>query len=266
MPSKRRKKPFWHRTKPMRRFDIAELRPKTLARAERFETPSDARRESSRSQAVLERYRRSQICAEYLQDCREGLERCEKTFCPICARTFRRYFTGQLLRLNAECASKVSIAVVLLETAPKGKIDRLQIERYRHSLRKRLERAGLGDMPVIGGFEVCYKAREKVWILHINLVIFSGNKIYRPITSADLNDKIRQLSYVLKFGTYHRPYKQIGSKTSKAVPLNPREHFELIRWMDQYEFSDHLFLFNARRRGETIEFSNKATRKACTHR
>ena len=77
-----------------------------------------------------------------------------------------------------------------------------------------------------------------------------------------VKDAAEQLSYVLKFTTYHRPHQQRGPTKAKAVPLNLSEHLELVRWMARYEFSDHLFLFNARRRGASIEFSSKEARKA----
>jgi len=113
-------------------------------------------------------------------------------------------------------------------------------------------------------------------VLHINLVMFGGgettiakfeegfrdNGLYRPVERVTVEDPAEQLSYVLKFTTYHRPHQQHGSKKAKAVPLNPAEHFELVRWMAQQEFTDHLFLFNARRRGVSIELSTKDARKA----
>jgi hypothetical protein len=276
MATSRRKLIYWRRTHPVASFDIAKLRSKTLARGKRFESPSDAREESRRSQALLERDRRSKAYGVYLQDCRDGYYQCDKTYCPQCARTFRHYLTGQLLRLNSEFEGEVRILVVLLETAPKGKLLKLEIKRYQHSLRKRLARAGLGEVPVIGGFEMYYRARSKEWVLHVNLAIFGGNEkalrkfedgfpgdeIYRPVRRDDLHDDAEQLSYILKFTTYHRPHQQRGSKKAKAVPLNPAEHFELVRWMAQYEFSDHLLLFNARRRGASIELSSNAARNA----
>jgi hypothetical protein len=129
-------------------------------------------------------------------------------------------------------------------------------------LRKRLQRAGL-DLPVIGGFEVVYKAKRKVWVLHINLVIVGGDNkaherfkasfedsdIERPIMGVPLNDPAEQLSYVLKFNTYHRPYEQKGSARSEAKPLNGREHAALVKWMRRLQFQDFLFLVNARRKG-----------------
>jgi hypothetical protein len=166
--------------------------------------------------------------------------------------------------------------VILFEIAPRGKLQNLQIGRHRHSLRKRLVRAGLGHVPVVGGFEMVYRARTKQWVLHVNLVMFGGgekaiakfeagfrdNELYRPIQCVTVTDPEAQLSYVLKFTTYHRPQEQHGSKKAKAVPLNAAEHVELVHWMDQYDFSDHLFLFNARRRGASIQLSSKDARKA----
>jgi hypothetical protein len=132
-------------------------------------------------------------------------------------------------------------------------------------LRKRLERAGLGNAPVIGGFEIVYKARRRVWVLHINLVVIGGKKsahkklkrgfessdMERPIIGAELKDPAEQLSYILKFGTYHRPHAQHGPNRTDAKPLNPREHAALVKWMSQFEFKDFLFLVNAKRLGGT---------------
>ena len=93
------------------------------------------------------------------------------------------------------------------------------------SCAKRLRKAGLGETPVVGGFEMVYRARDKQWILHINLVIVGGTKkalkkfqdgfddsaIDRPVVRVPVKDRPEQLSYVLKFTTYHRPHKQTGS-------------------------------------------------------
>ena len=156
---------------------------------------------------------------------------------------------------------------VLLEEAPSDKINTLDPSRYKADLRKRLQAAGLGDVPVIGGFEMIYRAREMRWVLHINLVIVGGtkealktfqrsydkSKIERPVVMVPVKDRPEQLSYVLKFTTYHRPHKQTGPGKSQAMSLNAAEHYALVKWMSQFEFNDLLFLFNARRLGPTIE-------------
>jgi len=69
----------------------------------------------------------------------------------------------------------VTILTVLLESAQSDKLLTLEIERYRHSLRKRLDRTGLRGVPAIGGFETIYRAGPKEWMLHMNLVIFGGS-------------------------------------------------------------------------------------------
>ena len=265
---------------PTAQFDIAILRPRTLPRGKRFETSHDADEESRRSQALVERHHRGKVYGVYLEECREGHYSCERTYCPRCARTFRQHFTGELLRLHHDFVGEVRVLVILLEVAPQGRLQDLEIDRYRHLLRKRLERAGLANVPVVGGFEVIYRARSKEWVLHVNLVIFGGDaraisnfedgfreqELYRPIDRAIVEDSAEQLSYVLKFTTYHRPREQRGPKKSVAVPLNSSEHFELVRWMARHEFSDHLFLFNARRYGASLQLSSKAARNAWTHR
>jgi hypothetical protein len=229
MSNRRKRKVFWRRKNPSTKHDIALLRPRYLAKGKRFETWQDAHRESERSEALLG----STMEAEILANCRSGTS-CDNTFCPICARQFRRWFIGELLRITETEIHPVHVLTVLLEAADRKAIFDLDFRRHGHNLRKRLERAGLGDAMVIGGVEIVYRAREHKWILHINLVIFGGKKaaikkfertfegshIERPVLTVKLKDLPEQLSYVLKFATYHRPYAQRSPSKSRAVPLN----------------------------------------------
>jgi len=276
MAAPRRKRPYWRRSLPRKKYDIKKLRPKTLPRRERFETLQDAKNESLRSQSVLDGRRAGGDLGDYLEDCRHGHYQCERSYCPICARVFRRYFIGELLRHNAKFEGEIAVVVVLLETAAKGKLSDLDIESHRHALRKRLDRAGLEGVPVIGGFETAYRATQKDWVLHANLVVFGAPKralddleagtkaqdAFRPVKRTQLENPAKQLSYVLKFTTYHRPWQQTGPRKPRAVPLNPTEHCELVRWMNQYGFSDYLFLYNARRHGSTITLFTQSDRNA----
>jgi hypothetical protein len=255
---------FWRRNPPRKALDIAELRPAYLKKKRRFETIEDSCAESIRSEALL-RTRKTDFSwpAEMLHECRNNLHHCDCAYCPLCARSFRRWLIGQLLRLTQ--SQTVHIMTVLLEAAECAKLDDLDPRPYRHSLRKRLERAGF-ETPIIGGYEVVYRAADNRWILHVNLVIlngchnamrkfkhgFSSSELHRPVETVMLQDPSEQLSYVLKFTTYHRPFKRIGPGKPRAVPLNRREHRQLVQWMAQFEFSDFLFLYNARRHGEMI--------------
>ena len=93
MASPRRKHPFWRRNDPAAKFDIAKLRPKPLPRGDRFETLNDVRRESARSEELLDAYRRNNGLSVFLKECREDHYHyhCEKPYCPRCARAFRRW-------------------------------------------------------------------------------------------------------------------------------------------------------------------------------
>ena len=214
------------------------------------------------------------VIAEYLQECRAGYYECNKPFCPVCARQFRRWFIGELLRVT-KGRKNIQTYTVLLKEAPKDKIDTLDFAPFR-ALRKRLQRSGLAKVPVIGGFEIVYKAAKRVWVLHTNLVMIGGNKsahkkfkqtfagdeIERPVLRAKLKDRAEQLSYILKFGTYHRPHEQHGSARSQAKPLNPSEHAALLKWMSRFEFEDFLLLISARRQGGTkIALSQPGAKK-----
>jgi hypothetical protein len=260
----RRKNPFWRRGKPKPKHDIALLRPADEPKSQRFETLADAREESERSEKLLRSFAGNSVLAEYLQECRAGDYECNNTFCPICGRVFRRWFIGELLRITSG-RDHVHLYTVLLKEAAKDKIDELDPAPFRASLRKRLQRAGLGNIPVIGGFEIVYRARRQIWVLHANLVMigggkrtrkkfkatFQGNDLERPVVRAKLKNPSKQLSYVLKFTTYHRPHEQRGSAKPEARPLNPSEHAALLKWMSKFEFKHFLLLINAKRQGGT---------------
>jgi hypothetical protein len=267
MQRSRYRAPFWRRHEPLPEHDITKLRSHNLEKGKRFETVHDAHVESERSELLLKQARGlGKTLAEGLENCREGQQQCDQTFCPLCARVFRRWFIGELLRLTTIEAEPVTAFTVLLKKSQQDGIEELDPDDYRGMLRQRLIRAGLGDAVVIGGFENVYRARQKEWVLHINLVVVGGLKaameklqdsfgqsdIDRPIMKVALNDPAEQLSYVLKFTTYHRPYEQRGTSKGPARPLNAPEHLALVQWMSRRAFKDFLFLFNAHQGVDSI--------------
>lgn len=260
---------WWEKYQPLPQFDIRRLRSSELSPRDRFETVKDVKRESRRSEAVLRRAGQT-VAAQDLNDCRNGCYRCCMTYCPICARRYRVALIAEELRLlkNYECAS---IAVVLLAEAPTTEIDKLDPKHHEQWLRKRLSRGGFDKNPVIAAFEIVYKAKTRKWVLHVNVCAFGCDdadvlqKALNPgtrkgIECAPVEDPAKQLSYVPKFTTYHRPYKRTRNEKSKAVPLNDPQHYELVSWMRKREFSDFMLLANARRRSAKIEPSTKLRR------
>jgi len=267
MPNKQRHKPpFWRRYEPRCQWDIAHLRPRDLPKGERFETTADARAESERSEKLLRTAKHNgEEFAAVLKECRRTNSECNETFCPLCARRFRRWFVGELLRI-IEDRELVHIFTILLQEAKRPRINDLDPNAFRHLLRKRLQRCGLSKVAAIGGFEIIYRARQEKWVLHLNLAVIGGRQrsidafvrsfrsspISRPVEVVPLTNPASQLSYILKFTTYHRPHEQFGARKSAAKPLNPPEHTRLVEWMSQFTFNDFLYLVNAIRRGPKL--------------
>jgi hypothetical protein len=264
MKKPRQAKPFWRRRIPPRNCDIALLRPPSLDKSQRFETEADARAESLRSEKALKRTGRAGLPQQYLCECRADHYHCEKSYCPLCARQFRRWFIAEVLRFVEQSPCNAQIVTALL--AGSSNIEDLNPAEHRHLLRKRLDRAGLSNVPCIGGFEIVYRDRAKQWVLHVNLLIlggtkraldkfeasFSSSELFRPGQIDPLRDRAKQISYLLKFTTYHRPLRQTGAKKSPARPLNVREHVKLVDWMARYSFSDMMFLYGVRRKGDRL--------------
>ena len=63
-----------------------------------------------------------------------------------------------------------------------------------------------------------------------------------PVDVRALCDPDEQLSYCIKFVTYHQPGR-------RPVPLPPDRLAELAAWWSRYRFEDYLFTYGAPRRG-----------------
>jgi hypothetical protein len=125
--------------------------------------------------------------------------------------------------------------------------------------RKRLDRAGFKGAILAGGIEVAWQAQWQRWLLHAHVLAIgvepnawtqleaalekSGTA--DPVKWDPLCDPDEQLSYLIKFITYHQPGR-------RPVPL-PRDRLvELAAWWSRHRFEDCLFAYGARRRGGRI--------------
>src|ERR1700692_4949887 len=91
--------PYWRRRKPLKSRDMTFLKPPSLGKRYRFESVADVKVESLRSEGVLKSTDCASLQQTYLHECRAGHYNCEQTYCPICARDFRRWFIGETLRV-----------------------------------------------------------------------------------------------------------------------------------------------------------------------
>ena len=73
-----------------------------------------------------------------------------------------------------------------------------------------------------------------------------------PIQTDELRDLRKQLSYLVKFHTYHRPGQSRANRRARAYPLPPDRLAEFASWCSQYRLEDFLFVYGRRKRGRNI--------------
>ncbi len=132
----------------------------------------------------------------------------------------------------------------------------MDVPRAREMFRKRLDRAGFKGAIVVGGIEVAWQENWQRWLLHAHVVAIGvdadaweqleaaleDSGTAKPVDHVPLRDPAEQLSYCVKFVSYHQPGRRL-------VPLPPDRLVELAEWWSRHRFEDFLFAYGARRRG-----------------
>jgi hypothetical protein len=261
-----------------RQFDIARLRPDSLPRGDRFETVADAR---ARRDSELDRFKRigglSDV-ADRLFSC-SAKSPCAEVYCAICGRLFRRWFIGQALRHQRSLDVRVlTVAFELVPSKELGMCDLLVVKRRAA---QRLRRAAPSTQIVLGGIEAEFRQNYDAFLLHAHLLIshlppaelnalrsaFPSIDVLRPVKLQKLKDAPRQISYVLKFATYHRPGSQKGSRRPRAIPLPDHALRQLTLWRARYAFLDFVFMMRLRRNdGDLVRIDDKKMKCRRTRR
>ena len=186
--------------------------------------------------------------------------------CALCARRYRIYFTGEMLAVAHAYVGPHEFATIFLDAVEAGSLPDASLKRAHAALRQRLNRSGFKGSVLVGGTEAAWIAADRHWILHLHLLAIGvrpnswerlraklgdfGHAV--PLKVEALNDEARQLSYITKFTTYHRPLKRGPGGPSPAFPLPPARLEELATWWASHRFEDFAFLYGARRRGGRI--------------
>jgi hypothetical protein len=186
--------------------------------------------------------------------------------CAVCSRRFRFPLIRELLRIARSEPGDHQWVTIYLETIPECALPEVNVKRVRDRLRKSLQRSGFAGSILIGGIEVSWLTRDRVWVLHVHLLAIRvppgaweslEQKLAEtgrsdPLDVDDLNNPERQISYTIKYVTYHRPGKIGPDGHARAYPLPPDRLAELAHWWAHYTHSDFIFLYGARRRGGHI--------------
>jgi hypothetical protein len=257
---RRRQLPFWTE-RPHRDYDLVRLMPATLGKRKRFETIPDAEGYRDANIRALDRVGGFQDVVQSMKSCNAG-KPCANILCSVCARGYRRWLGGQTLSIAKNTHVDV-VTILMLEVAAQD-LPGVVLDVLHERLRKRLKRTGI--TAAIGGTEQNYDAARDVWIVHFHLLVFgTSDDAYRrlaeiarkdgfdrPIKRQPLKDPARQLSYIQKFQTYHRPGKPGMRGKGRAYRLAPIQIGQLASWTSQFQFNDFLFLLGFRRLGSRI--------------
>jgi hypothetical protein len=261
-----------------REFDIARLRPASLPRGDRFETVADAR---ARRDIELDRFKRipglSHV-ADRLFSC-SAESPCAEVYCPSCGRLFRRWFTGQALR--HQTALDLRVLTVALELVPSNRLPKCDLLVVKRRAAQRLRRVAPSADFVLGGIEAEYRLGDDAFLLHAHLLVsplprdelnelrsaFANIDVVRPIKVQQLKDAPRQISYLIKFTTFHRPGSQNGPHRPRAIPLPDPALKQITLWRAQYAFLDFVLMMHLRRNnGDLVRIDNKKAKCSRTRR
>jgi hypothetical protein len=184
---------------------------------------------------------------------------CWLPICAVCARAYRQRPISQLHALANAYAGPHEVATIYLGVYRPGFLADADVRRTHEMFRKRLDRAGFKGAILAGGIEVAWQAQWQRWLLHAHLLAIGvdahawerleaaleDSGTADPVDVVPLRDFDEQISYAIKFTSYHQPGR-------RRVPL-PRDRLvELAAWWSRHRFEDYLFAYGARRRGGRI--------------
>ena len=136
---------------------------------------------------------------------------------------------------------------------------------------QRIRRAAPSAHFVLGGIEADYRHGDDSFLLHAHLLVsrlprdevkalraaFAEIGVTRAIKVQPLRDPVTQISYLLKFTTFHRPGSQNGSRRPSAIPLPSEALKQLTLWRAQHGFLDYIFMMGLRRRaGDLVQIED----------
>jgi hypothetical protein len=226
-------------------------------------------RKETRREAEARNEKRLEVLLPRLSEVGHALDECDSAdhpcrlpICALCALAYRETAIPQLHALaNAYVGPHQVVTIYLLLLEP-GFLADADLMRIREMFRKRLDRAGFKGKLVMGGIEVAWQERRQRWLVHAHVLAIGVDAVTwkqlraalkdsgtaQPVVTQRLKNPNDQLSYCIKFATYHRPGR-------KRVPLKPDRLVELAAWSSRYRFEDFLFVYEVPRPGGRIVVS-----------
>lgn len=194
---------------------------------------------------------------------------CGCTFCPICARQFRRVAYAQTMHAMQAAVlggEIVAILTVGLKEVEVGHLASFPVRTTKTALYMQLARLGFKGSLVTGGIEAGRTARRPTWRLHAHLLAIGVQKpaldhlraslalMGRGALRVDiLLNPVEQISYLYKYVTGHRPAPRTGPSRPSMVPLRGELLADLVSFHDQHSFADLRVMFGGRVKKNVID-------------
>ncbi len=201
---------------------------------------------------------------------------CDSAACFACMREFRRWLVDAGAALLEQSLGQLSVASLVHHTLSRrpGNLNSFHLGKAKRQLSRHIDRAGLGSLVAIGGFDFSYNqpanGSTPHWQPHA-YVIWQGidqeilkralspfypatAEIPRPVRVRNVTNLMAALSYTAKAVFYRRTsYKDAsGRANTRSLPLLPPAERELLTYLDQLHPVDRLFLKNVRRQGSIL--------------
>jgi hypothetical protein len=224
--------------------------------AEHIESPEAAARYCDLNVRALVKSARHQPLAAAIAKCARE-KPCGKILCACCGRRYRLWLASEILA-HISAALPAFLVSVSIEVVPGRALPGVDVDVLHERVRKRLIRAGV--LAAIGGTEASYGPKDR-WTVHLHLVVFGKRRhleqrlrgafsnLKRAFRAQNLRNPIKQITYIQKFATYHRPGCSKFGGRGRAYPLKRQQILQLAKWTEHRRFEDFLFLLGIRRRG-----------------
>jgi hypothetical protein len=186
-------------------------------------------------------------------------------------RRFRLWLTGEMLRLFDNTTGLLFVTLVPpTAVLPADELNTLSPRKMTDMLRQQLIRAGLGDVKAIGGIEVDFNDKTKMWEPHFHIIVAgstpaqfealrehgytSDATIQRPMRIDQVRNPAKQFSYCLKSYcakkvSYQDPR---GKQRTRKLRLRNPYHNAALLWLDQQQPTDLVMMRGMRRYGSQL--------------
>ena len=208
----------------------------------------------------------AQALASRLRRCTPA-DPCGSSVCPTCALKFQAEALAALEQTYPASSDLITASIIIgsLER-PAGCLHTLQLKSIQRALRRTLERAGGGLIPLWGYLDLSWNTHaeglyEPHWCPHFHVVteakygpmlrclrehLAEGTSVKRPLRIDPVRDWLAQTSYACKPSPTHRcDYSKVSAQArASKYPLPTFQAAEFALWLGDVGPQNRHFAFN----------------------